>query len=303
MLMNSLVTPVSVISPIHASCPANYGLVWRQRQLIVQSQPQPRLLPPLNRRMWIIDCLQRSPVKLIKLDLALGEEQLRFWAEAGALANKPAYLRLKSSPHMPAQRRPLRWLMKRSCDWLAALGILLVLSPMMVLIALLIQLTMPGPIFFQQWRVGENGKLFRIIKFRSMQVNAEQEHHRLMADQAGLHKLIQDPRVTPLGRWMRRYSIDELPQLLNVLRGEMSLVGPRPWALYDALRVSPDLQHRLKAMPGITGAWQVEARSQQLDLNVVNGRDVAYLKTWSLRKDFFFLLRTIPKVLSGSGAC
>jgi lipopolysaccharide/colanic/teichoic acid biosynthesis glycosyltransferase len=102
---------------------------------------------------------------------------------------------------------------------------------------------------------------------------------------------------------MRRYSLDELPQLVNVLRGEMSLVGPRPWALYDALRVSPALQHRLKAMPGITGAWQVEARSQQLDLNIVNGRDVTYLKNWSLGQDFLLLLRTVPKVLSRSGAC
>ncbi len=303
MLINSLVAPASLASPIQATRPVNYGLIWRQRQLIVRYQSRPRLLSLGDRQVWVVDCLQRSPIKLIKLDLALGEDQLKFWAEAGLLADKPTYLSLKSSCHAPARRQPLRWLLKRSLDWLAALCLVGLFSPIMVILALLIKLTMPGPILFQQWRVGENGKLFRILKFRSMQVNAEQQHHRVMAGQVGLHKLAQDPRVTPLGDWMRRYSLDELPQLVNVLRGEMSLVGPRPWALYDALRVSPELQHRLKAMPGITGAWQVEARSQQLDLNVVNGRDVAYLKTWSLQQDLLFLLRTIPKVLLRSGAC
>jgi lipopolysaccharide/colanic/teichoic acid biosynthesis glycosyltransferase len=302
MLINSLIAPAPIATPIHATCPISYGLIWRQRQLIVRCQDQPRVLP-LTRRVWIVDCLQRSPIKLIKLDLALGEDQLKFWAEAGLLADKPAYLSLKSSPHSPAQRQPRRWWLKRSLDSLAALCLLLLFSPIMVLLALLIKLTMPGPVFFQQWRVGENGRLFRIFKFRSMHVQAEQEHHHLMAGQVGLHKLTQDPRVTPLGQWMRGYSLDELPQLLNVLRGEMSLVGPRPWALYDALRISPELQHRMKAMPGITGAWQVEARSQQLDLNTVNECDVNYLKTWSLQQDLGFLLRTIPKVLSRSGAC
>ena len=303
MLINSLVAPVAIAAPIQATCPVNYGLIWRQRQLIVRCQSRPRLLPLINRQLWIVDRLQRSPIKLIKLDLALGEDQLKFWAEAAALADKPAYLSLKSFGHAPARRQPWRWWFKRSLDWLAALGLLGLLSPLMLILALLIKLMMPGPIFFQQWRVGENGKLFRIVKFRSMQVNADQQHHRVMAGQLGLHKLAQDPRITPLGKWMRCYSLDELPQLWNVLRGEMSLVGPRPWALYDALRVSPALQHRLRAMPGITGAWQVEARSQELDLNAVNGRDVNYLKNWSLHQDFLFLLRTIPKVLGRSGAC
>jgi len=127
-------------------------------------------------------------------------------------------------------------------------------------------------------------------------------HHQVMTDQDGLHKLENDPRVTSVGRWLRRHSLDELPQLINVLRGEMSLVGPRPWALYDVVRISPDLQQRLNALPGMTGAWQVQARSTQLDISVVNRSDLQYLESWSLRRDFKFLLLTIPKVLSGFGA-
>jgi lipopolysaccharide/colanic/teichoic acid biosynthesis glycosyltransferase len=167
---------------------------------------------------------------------------------------------------------------------------------------LLIRICSPGPVFFRQWRIGERGKLFRIIKFRTMIVDAEKLHHQVMANQKGLHKREDDPRITPLGRWMRKYSLDELPQLVNVLRGEMSLVGPRPWALYDAVRISREGQKRLNALPGITGNWQVKARSNQLDIEAVNHCDLEYLRTWSLWEDLKLLLLTFPKVFSGFGA-
>jgi len=101
---------------------------------------------------------------------------------------------------------------------------------------------------------------------------------------------------------MRKYSLDELPQLFNVLLGEMSMVGPRPWALYDALEITPNLRHRLNALPGMTGAWQVTARSHDCDLTSVNLMDLDYLRGWSVRNDFKFLLMTVPKVLAGFGA-
>ncbi len=174
----------------------------------------------------------------------------------------------------------------------------------MLTIAALIKASTPGPVLFRQWRVGQRGKLFRVLKFRTMTVNAEDSHHQVMADQmhTNLHKRDDDPRITPLGRWLRKYSFDELPQLLNVLLGEMSLVGPRPWALYDAVRIRPDLLERLNALPGITGAWQIQARSHLLDIDKVSDLDLDYLRNWSLAKDFKILLRTVPKVLSGFGA-
>ena len=135
-----------------------------------------------------------------------------------------------------------------------------------------------------------------------MVVDAEQKHHEVMGNSKGLHKLENDPRVTFIGRWLRKYSLDELPQLFNVLRGEMSLVGPRPWALYDALRLSERGKARLNALPGITGAWQVGGRSNQLDLDAVTKWDLEYLAGWSLISDLQILLMTIPKVISGFGA-
>lgn len=284
--------------------PANCTLTWRQRKLIVRPGLNSDMtqLPSLRRQDWLIECLQRSTAKLVKLDPALGESHLKFWADACHQAEKPIYLRLRAVRELPQKQRPWGWQLKRLFDWVAAAGLLLLLSPLFLMLAGLIVVTSPGPIFFYQWRVGERGKLFRIIKFRSMVVGAERMHHQVMTNQEGLHKLKNDPRVTPLGRIMRKYSLDELPQLFNVLRGEMSLVGPRPWALYDAVRISPELQHRLNAVPGITGAWQVKARSHMLDLNLVNRHDLNYLSSWSIWCDLKFLLLTIPKVLSGFGA-
>jgi lipopolysaccharide/colanic/teichoic acid biosynthesis glycosyltransferase len=251
----------------------------------------------------IIHELQTSSSKVVSVEPELGEEAIKFWANMGRESGKTVFLRLPAICDLPNQKKPLRWWLKRLTDWVAAAVILSLLSPALLMIALMITCLSPGPIFFRQWRVGENGKLFQIYKFRTMVVGAEKMHHLIMGQQAGLHKLTDDPRITPLGKWLRKYSLDELPQLLNVLRGEMSLVGPRPWALFDALRIKPEGQHRLNALPGITGAWQVQARSNLLDLEAVNHCDIQYLQSWSIVRDLKILLLTVPKVLSGFGAC
>jgi lipopolysaccharide/colanic/teichoic acid biosynthesis glycosyltransferase len=279
-------------------------LQWRQNLLLVKAAiTSPKVtIPALQNQEWFRDCLHHSPIKAARLDLNLGEETIKAWADTCESAGKSVFLTVPTTATVPGHCYPLSWKLKRVADWLVAWTLLLLLTPLMLILALLIRLDSPGSIFYQQWRVGERGKLFRIIKFRTMHTNAERLHHHVMGQQAGLHKLTHDPRVTSVGRWLRKYSLDELPQLFNVLRGEMSLVGPRPWALYDAMRVPQELRHRLNALPGITGAWQVEVRSQLVDLYAVNHRDCRYLQTWSLWQDLTILLRTVPKVLSGSGA-
>jgi lipopolysaccharide/colanic/teichoic acid biosynthesis glycosyltransferase len=281
-------------------------LKWRRKQLIVHRtrSPQGSSLPPLTDQEWLTECLKRSPIRLVRVDASFSEAGLKFWADACEKAGKTLYLRLPAASQLPQKRRGL-WGCKRAFDWSLATLLLLVLSPVLVAIVIAMQVFTPGPILFCQWRVGQRGKLFRVLKFRTMIVDAEKNHHAVMANQSqsSLHKREDDPRITPLGKWMRKYSLDELPQIFNVLRGEMSLVGPRPWALYDAVRIRPDMQERLNALPGITGAWQVEARSTLLDIDMVNDRDLQYLRDWSLSGDFKILLRTVPKVLSGFGAC
>jgi lipopolysaccharide/colanic/teichoic acid biosynthesis glycosyltransferase len=305
MTQQSLTRIKSIASqPVLSSQPRGCRLIWRQNKLIVQvaSPSEGVSLPPLSNLTWLSDCLRRSPVTLVILDPHLGEDQIKLWADACQAAQKSVYVRVSSIPHLPHKTCPLNWQLKRGLDWIAALSLLLVLSPVMLWLTLLIYMFSPGPIFYQQWRVGERGKLFKITKFRTMMIGAERLHHQVMGQQEGLHKLKDDPRVTSLGRWMRKYSLDELPQLFNVVRGEMSLVGPRPWALYDSVRITPNLQHRLNALPGMTGAWQVQSRSTSLDLNAVNQGDLKYLRNWSIWLDFKFLVLTVPKVLSGFGA-
>jgi lipopolysaccharide/colanic/teichoic acid biosynthesis glycosyltransferase len=298
----SAATDHASISPLNLE--AKYILTWRLKTLVVRcSSPRPQIsLPHLDELPWLTDCLRLSPIQLVKLDLAIGETALKCWADACRQAGKPAFVRTPTRHGSPQVKNPVCWRLKQVFDRISAAMLLVVLSPILFLLMGLVHYNSSGSIFYRQWRVGERGRLFQIIKFRTMVADADQLHHQLMQGQNGLHKLENDPRVTRLGRWLRKYSLDELPQIINVLRGEMSFVGPRPWALYDVVRISPDLHQRLNALPGITGAWQVQARSTQLDLNTVNQTDLHYLENWSLWQDFKFLLLTIPKVLSGFGA-
>lgn len=281
----------------------NYTLKWKARRLWVSCKLNETVrVPALKSKQWLQDCLNRSFIQAVYIDLSAGEAELKQWAESCHQANLQAFVRLPTLSKLPQKQWPLKWVLKRSSDWLVAALLLLLLSPLMLILGFLVRFTSSGPIFYRQWRVGHRGKLFQIIKFRTMTAEAEKLHQQVMAHQTGLHKCKHDPRITPVGRWMRKFSLDELPQLLNVLRGEMSLVGPRPWALYDAVRIQPEFQSRLNAVPGITGAWQVESRSDELDLNRVNSRDLVYLQQWRLLDDLDILLLTIPKVMFGSGA-
>lgn len=191
-------------------------------------------------------------------------------------------------------------------DFLGSAVLLLLLSPLFALVAGLVKLTSPGPIMFRQLRSGLNGAPFTIYKFRTMVTNAEQMQHELeaMNEMRGpVFKVSKDPRITPIGRWLRRFSIDELPQLLNVLRGEMSLVGPRPLPVDEIKRIN-DAAHRrrLSVKPGITCLWQVSGRNTIAEFRDWVRLDLEYIDNWSLWLDFKILLRTIPAVLVGTGA-
>ena len=279
---------------------------WRQKKLWIQKisdrQKTLDLFPALKNRQWLTNCLQKSAIEAVCIDPQVGGSEIKLWADICREAKKQIYLRIPSSRLVLRNQQQLNWQIKRVFDWLIAGFLLLLLSPVMLSIALLVKLDSPGTIFFRQWRVGRRGKLFGIYKFRTMVADAEAQHDRVMENLTGLHKQIADPRVTRVGKWLCKYSLDELPQLLNVLRGEMSLVGPRPWALYDALRLGKTGAKRLNALPGITGAWQVKGRSRLSDLEAVNKCDLDYLDNWSLQGDLIILLLTIPQVIRGFGA-
>jgi exopolysaccharide biosynthesis polyprenyl glycosylphosphotransferase len=196
--------------------------------------------------------------------------------------------------------------LKLLVDFFGALFLLLLTAPLMLAIAALVKFTSPGPVFFRQQRSGLNGAPFTIFKFRTMTSNAEQMKHELAAmnEMTGpVFKITNDPRITPIGKFLRKWSLDELPQLFNVLRGEMSLVGPRPLPVDEVKRFN-DLAHRrrLSVKPGLTCLWQVSGRNQISDFKEWVRLDLEYIDNWSLWLDLRILLRTIPAVLRGTGA-
>lgn len=194
--------------------------------------------------------------------------------------------------------------LKRAMDVVVALIGLALLSPLMILIALAIRCESPGSPLFRQVRVGKGGKPFIFLKFRTMYSNAEQMQDSLWACnevEGPVFKMRHDPRVTPLGRFLRRYSLDELPQLWNVLCGQMSLVGPRPPLPAEVVCYTPRERLRLSVQPGLTCLWQVCGRSDIGFRDWVE-LDLAYIRTMSLMTDLHILWFTIPAVLSGKGA-
>lgn len=197
-----------------------------------------------------------------------------------------------------------QWMVKRTIDLLGAMTGLTVTALLAPLLALLIRLDSPGPILFRQQRIGERGRPFAMLKFRTMHVGAEEHLPSLAAAMDSAEpvlKLLDDPRLTPVGRFLRRWSLDELPQFWNVFRGEMSLVGPRPEEPRIVALYSEWHRQRLAVRPGITGPMQITGRAD-LALDERVRLDLAYIHDYSVRRDLAILLRTIPAVLHGKGA-
>ena len=215
--------------------------------------------------------------------------------------------------------------LKRCLDLAVALTLLFLILPLFIMVAIMIKLDSPGSVFFCQERVGARrrgtptgtaweARTFRMVKFRSMYQDADQKAHQahILAFVEGKlessavvanvrAKLVGDPRITRVGRFLRKTSLDELPQLINVLKGEMSIVGPRPVPTYEAELYQPRHRERLDALPGITGLWQVKGRGRVTFEEMMN-LDIEYVRSRSIFKDVQILLLTIPAVLSGRGA-
>lgn len=199
-------------------------------------------------------------------------------------------------------------LAKRLLDIIGAVIGLILLAPLFLALGLLIKLDSRGPIFFRQERLGQDGRIFRVLKFRSMYANAEERLQEILRvdperrrEYEVFHKLRDDPRVTPIGRLVRRYSLDELPQLWNVLKGEMSLVGPRAYLPRELPKMMGMERTVLQNPPGLTGLWQVSGRNA-LSFEERVRLDVHYMQNWSFWLDHYILIKTIPVVLTGDGA-
>jgi exopolysaccharide biosynthesis polyprenyl glycosylphosphotransferase len=207
--------------------------------------------------------------------------------------------------HAPLIKGAEFWV-KRVFDFCFSAFFLALACPVYLIIALLIKLDSPGPVFYKQTRIGLRGRPFKLWKFRTMVANAERLQKELEARNETkdgiLFKIKDDPRITRVGKFLRRYSLDELPQIFNVLLGEMSLVGPRPLPVRDVEKFSDRHHDRQEVLPGITGFWQVAGRSDIQDFEEVVHLDMAYIENWSLGLDLQILLRTVMVVLNKRGA-
>jgi exopolysaccharide biosynthesis polyprenyl glycosylphosphotransferase len=214
--------------------------------------------------------------------------------------------RLGDTPLLTFSAAPcdeVRLLVKRATDVAVAAAALLVISPLMVLVGTMVRLTSPGPAIFKQVRCGLNGRRFLFYKFRSMCENAEELKPLLahLNTRETVFKIPDDPRLTSLGRWLRKFSVDEWPQLWNVLRGDMSLVGPRPAVPGEVDQYKRWQRRRLRMRPGLTCLWAVSGRDE-VDFETWMKLDMQYIDNWSLALDWKIMLRTIPRVLTGRGA-
>lgn len=195
-------------------------------------------------------------------------------------------------------------LLKRVLDVLLSAMIVLVLSPILIAVAIAIKLDSRGPVFYSSERIGKRGRVFRCIKFRTMVRDAERRRADVMhmnEREGVLFKITNDPRITRLGRFLRKYSIDELPQFFNVLRGDMSIVGPRPPLASEVKEYKLSHLRRLDVMPGVTGLWQVQGR-QDPSFDSYISLDVTYIENWSIWLDLKIIGRTIGVVLAGTGS-
>lgn len=223
--------------------PSNYCTVqWRQGILLVKplGQVKQPYLTCVDQHESLVECLKLSPVSKVRIDPKLGEAKVRLWADACEQAMKPIYLQIP--PERSSKLNGSSLVLLRLIEWIVALIFLVTLSPIILGLVLLMRVYSPETIFSREWHVGVRGKLFRVIKFRTTE------------------------EITPLERWMRKYGLDNLPQLLNVVRGEMSLTSSRCFPLEDAIRLSPQEQQQLNKLPGMLGSSEV-ATSNLLHLN------------------------------------
>jgi exopolysaccharide biosynthesis polyprenyl glycosylphosphotransferase len=284
-------------------------------QIDIEKQPISDLVESLHRHSVGRVLFAGGHVHMNRIEeaiMACEAEGVEAWLLANFIRTsiaRPTFDHFAEQPMLVFRTTPdLSWalIMKSLVDFVGALVGIVLLGPLLLAIALAVRLTSPGVVIFRQMRGGRHGEPFPMYKFRSMYSDAEQRQAELAAmnQMSGpVFKMEQDPRITPLGKFLRKYSLDELPQLFNVLTGDMSLVGPRPLPLYEVAKFEmASHRRRLSVKPGLTCLWQISGRSEVQDFHDWVRLDLAYIDNWSLWLDLKILVKTVPAVLMGAGA-
>jgi lipopolysaccharide/colanic/teichoic acid biosynthesis glycosyltransferase len=258
---------MKTLSPIPTSTPL-CRLIWRQNKLWVlpAETSKPHLaLPALAQPEWFKACLERSKAKAVVIDPSLGSEVVTFWAEACEQVKKPLFLRLPAMVSLPEKKRVWAWRAKCAFERGLGLGLLLLVSPLMLIFAALLKLQDGGSALVYYWCIGQRGRVFKLAQFR--------REHRVTQQK------------TKLGYFLELTRLDRLPRLLNVFRGEMTLVGTKAWSIEEALRFPEEYRTCLKALPGIVGPRPFSSFISAQNFIQVIQDEVAYVKDWSLKRD------------------
>jgi exopolysaccharide biosynthesis polyprenyl glycosylphosphotransferase len=284
-------------------------------EIDIENQPIADLIHALHEHSVSRVILAGGHTHLNRIQEAIGAcevEGVEAWLVADFIKTsiaRPDFDMMGARPMLVFRTTPeISWalMVKSVIDRVGAAVLILLAAPFFVGAAIGIRITSPGPVVFRQKRAGKHGRPFTMFKFRTMQTDAEMRQAELIAynQMTGpVFKIERDPRITRFGRWLRQWSIDELPQLVNVLQGHMSLVGPRPLPIYEVEKFEDTAQRRrLSVKPGLTCLWQVSGRNEVKDFREWVRLDLKYIDNWSIWLDFKILLKTIPAVLSGFGA-
>ncbi|MGZ5552654.1 MAG: sugar transferase [Chthoniobacterales bacterium] len=308
-------TPQDIAALERSFTPEQRLLMVIAERIDIEKQPISDLVEALHKHSVTRAIFAAGHTQLNRVEQAIGAcevEGVPAWLVADFIQTsiaKPDFDAFAGRPMLVFRSTPeVSWalLIKGTIDRIGAALALIILAIPMLLVALIIKLTSRGSAIFRQQRAGKHGKPFTMYKFRSMSDDAEQRHADLLPfnQMSGpVFKIEDDPRITPFGRWLRRTSMDETPQLINVLLGDMSLVGPRPLPLYEVEKFENTAQRRrLSVKPGLTCLWQIRGRNEVKDFRDWVRLDLEYIDQWSLGLDFKILARTVPAVMFGLGA-
>ena len=269
MLANTKLPDFDSIEPITQTTQTKLPctLRWRQGRLwvsaLVRGQDVP--LPALTSPAWFQACLGKSKATAVCIDPSLGTEVISLWAQACLKANKPLYLRIPAISHRPSSKKPVAWAFKCAIERLLGLILLVLLSPLILLFSLGLTLQDGGLAVTYEFCVGQRGRIFQMAQFRRAS--------------------IATGKLTHLGRFLEVSRLDRLPRLVNVAKGEMTLVGTKPWAIQDLVNISPEYRSCLKAMPGLVGTRPLGITLRKVDIPYVVQNELSYLKNWSLWLD------------------
>jgi lipopolysaccharide/colanic/teichoic acid biosynthesis glycosyltransferase len=290
LVTTTKVSLIHILSPFDQISTSNVeavcSLKWKLRKLLVSHELHQKIhLDPIENISWLVDCLSHSSTQRVCVDLALGNEMLYLWADACQKSKKSLFIRVPSNPNLPQISYPLQWALKGLIDRLIALSLIILTSPILIFFAFLIPLTSSGPLISSQWCIGQRGRLFQIMRFRTTMKNEEGKYFQNNNSLKEPLNLMNNPRRNFLGDWMHKYQLDLLPQLINVIKGDISIVGPKALHLYEATSIKAENRSCLRMLPGITGSFmpgESYCKSNKLE-------------SWSLLNDFKLLIKFILK--------